>query len=262
MIATEDTRFEFGQNWSNYSKGISQTELEFARIGVQKLLPENFDPAGKSFLDIGSGSGLHAVAASRLGFGPIVAVDYDPKSVETTKRTAASFGADIEAFRDDILHSAVDQKFDVVYSWGVLHHTGDLDEAVRQAKARVKPGGLFIIAIYTKTPFCGMWQHLKRAYCSSGRPVQNVMVYSYYVILTGARALKGSLFRSYREQRGMNPFYDAVDWMGGYPYQSATPSEISRLVGPEFTLLSSLNTKAGLGLLGTGCAEYTFRLAA
>tara|TARA_B100000674_G_C37068090_1_gene570335 strand:+ start:83 stop:307 length:225 start_codon:yes stop_codon:yes gene_type:complete len=59
--------------------------------------------------------------------------------------------------------------------------------------------------------------------------------------------------------RGMNLYYDAIDWLGGYPYESASKDEILNMVGDKFKLLNSYSTSYKIGLLGTGCAEYVFQ---
>jgi len=247
-----EVRFQFGENWKDYSKTIDGTKLDAAIAGLKRLLPDGFDPAGKSFLDIGSGSGLHSVAATRLGFASVTATDYDRNSVEATKANAERFGANVTAFQDDILDTKLTSQFDLVYSWGVLHHTGDMERAVNTAAGLVAPGGTLIIALYLKTQFCGMWKNIKRAYSSGGTLRQRLMAEAYFAVLR-ARGLA-----NIHRERGMDFRHDAVDWLGGYPYESATPDETSFLVGPEFNLVKSFNTVAARGFFGTGCAEYTF----
>jgi 2-polyprenyl-6-hydroxyphenyl methylase/3-demethylubiquinone-9 3-methyltransferase len=251
---SQAVRFQFGENWSSYSKLIDDDAVAQAVSGLSRLLPQGLDPAGRSFLDIGSGSGIHAVAASRLGFFPILAVDYDPNSVVTTKKTAADSGASVEAYRDDILNSTITEQFDVVYSWGVLHHTGDMQSAIAKAKSLVKPGGTLIIAIYTKTKFCGMWKGIKRLYCVSPPPVQKAMALGFYGTLSTGQLIRGRKALT----RGMDRWHDSVDWLGGYPYESASADEVKSMVGQGFDLVQSFNTTPGLGLFGTGCGEYVF----
>lgn len=252
---TDNTRFAFGDNWSDYAKTVDERALTKAKAGLRKLLPDGFDPNGKSFLDIGCGSGLHSVAAHCLGFGPITAVDYDDNSVATTKTLAGRFNAPLNCFRDDILDTKLSGQFDVVYSWGVLHHTGDMERAISVARSFVKPDGTFIIAIYRKSPSCNMWRVIKRTYCRSPSLLKRTAEAGFYSVLRLAHAANGN---GDYNQRGMNLWNDAVDWLGGYPYQSATPEEIAEIVG-HFPLISFNTDQAPvLGLLGTGCAEYTF----
>lgn len=247
-------RYGFGDNWFDYASGVGDDQLSSADVGLRKLIPTELNPKGKTLLDIGSGSGLHAVAASRMGFG-VTATDYDQNSVLTTRAMASRFDAQIDSFRDDILNTNLTGSFDVVYSWGVLHHTGDMRRAIANAARLVKPGGTFIIAIYLKTPLCGFWKVEKRIYSWLPKGLQSVIAYGFrgFAIAIGAVPL--------REQRvrGMDWFHDARDWLGGYPYESASPEQVADLVGPGFELMQSFNTKAGSGILGSGCGEYVFR---
>jgi 2-polyprenyl-6-hydroxyphenyl methylase/3-demethylubiquinone-9 3-methyltransferase len=255
-----EVRFGFGENWSNYSRSVGEQDLLNAIAGLERILPDGFDPAGKSFIDIGCGSGLHSVAAARLGFSPIVCTDYDETSVATTRQNARRFGVEgkLQVIRDDILASRIDGRFEVVYSWGVLHHTGSMWPAIRAASRLVKPGGCFLIAIYLKTRFCGPWTAIKRFYCVAPRAVRTAMVYAFHAAKSARQVANGAFFREYRTQRGMNRFYDSIDWLGGYPYESATPAEIEAFLRDDFVLQKSASTAAPIGLLGSGCAEYTF----
>ena len=131
---SKSIRFGFGDNWKAYSNNINETQLKSAKEGVLKLLPNKFPLKLKSFLDIGCGSGLHAIAAKEIGFQRVLASDYDKVSIETACKNRDLFNSEIEIIQDDILNSEIKKKFDVVYSWGVLHHTGNMDKAIDQAK--------------------------------------------------------------------------------------------------------------------------------
>ncbi len=252
-----ENRFAFGQNWAGYAADVGNAELEEAKVGLLRLLPTDIDPRRATFFDIGSGSGLHSVAAARIGFKDITATDYDSESVATTKRLVEAFGVDsqVRAFRDDVLDSRVAEQFDVVYSWGVLHHTGDMWRAIDAAAARVRPGGVFIIAIYRRTPFCGAWRRVKYFYCRVPNAVKRAITYIYIGCLGVARGQDDG-----SSKRGMKRWSDAVDWLGGYPYESASPAEVVHHLSAQFDVLQTFGAdvqQRGLG--GSGCAEFVFR---
>ncbi|MEY2571583.1 MAG: hypothetical protein QOE63_1933, partial [Acidimicrobiaceae bacterium] len=134
---------------------------------------------------------------------------------------------------------------DIVYSWGVLHHTGDMWKAIRNAAKLVKPGGRFVIAIYNRADAprfftSERWQAIKRFYNHSPRPVQVAMELGY----RGAHAAnKLRQFQNprrvaaeYRHSRGMALKTDLIDWLGGYPYEFATVEEIVRFCEDELGL--------------------------
>src|SRR5580693_8447073 len=175
MSLTErETHFEFGENWKDYSRTIDQKRIDSAVAGVRKLFPDGL--AGKSFLDIGCGSGLHSLAALLLAAASVSAVDIDENSVSTTQALLTKYAPDLKwtATVASVFDASPDTlgKFDAVYSWGVLHHTGDMWRAIECATCFVKPGGLFAIAIYSATSCDSMWKAEKKFYSQAPRPVQ------------------------------------------------------------------------------------------
>ena len=258
-----ESHFEFGKNWSDYSRLIDDRAIEEAERGVLNLLTRD-EIAGASFLDIGSGSGLHSLAASRLGAKEITAVDIDPDSVETTRQVLAAHHVDATVVRKSVFDMEDIGSFDIVYSWGVLHHTGDMWAAVRAAAEHVKPGGLFVIALYQKTPLCGAWMIEKRIYTAAPRVLRQILKSVYHVGLMARLALVGRnparYIREYRSARGMSYWHDVHDWLGGYPYESSSPGETSDFVcGLGFEPVRTRPLPSGIGVFGTGCAEYVFR---
>jgi 2-polyprenyl-6-hydroxyphenyl methylase/3-demethylubiquinone-9 3-methyltransferase len=66
--------------------------------------------------------------------------------------------------------------------------------------------------------------------------------------------------RDYKTARGMNFHNDVHDWLGGFPYESATPDEVTaQFAALGFDPVVEKALPRSLGLFGTGCAEYTFR---
>jgi SAM-dependent methyltransferase len=261
------THFSFGENWRNYAAHIDASAIAEAEKGLLKLIaPEHLH--NSRFLDIGCGSGLHSLAALRLGVAEVVAIDLDLNSVETA-RNVLNLHAPVAKFDVKQL-SVFDQKlselgkFDIVYSWGVLHHTGDMWVAVDKAAGCVKPGGIFVLALYQKRLTCGAWKIEKRLYTNSPPFIQSIVkglfcgAFMLGLLVTGRNPMK--YVRNYKSARGMNFFNDVHDWLGGYPYESATPAEVEEhLACNNFEKLRSFPIKKGFGLFGTGCAEYTFR---
>ncbi len=266
-LLSAESHFAFGENWLDYAGKIDEPKITQAAADLQRLSGrERFD--GLSFLDIGCGSGLHALAAIRLGAARVVGVDIDTQSVEASRGTFARLAPQAKAeFRHVSVFDMTPQTyggFDLVYSWGVLHHTGDMYGALTKAAALVRPGGVFMVALYKKTPYCGMWLAIKRWYsAATPRAQQRAMK-----VRTGLHrlvlALAGRRFddyvRNYGERRGMDYYNDLHDWMGGYPYESISPEACRAFFGklgfrPEREFLARRYLTA---VLGTGCDEYTF----
>jgi 2-polyprenyl-6-hydroxyphenyl methylase/3-demethylubiquinone-9 3-methyltransferase len=267
-LTDRKTHFEFGENWKNYSKTIDQKRIDSAKEGVRKLFPEGLE--GKAFLDIGCGSGLHSLAALSLGAASVTAIDIDENSVGTTRTLLTKYAPDLKwaASVASVFEASPDQlgKFDVVYSWGVLHHTGDMWRAIGSATDFVNSGGQFAIAIYSATRCDSMWKAEKKLYSHGPRPIQWSIRQIYMVALLARQTLSGenpvSYVRNYPQMRGMNFSHDAHDWLGGYPYETATAAEIrDRVCKRGFTELRSFPLPITFGLFGSGCHEFVFRKA-
>jgi 2-polyprenyl-3-methyl-5-hydroxy-6-metoxy-1,4-benzoquinol methylase len=258
-----ETHFKFGENWRDYSAHIDDQVVASAVRSFQTLVkPEEI--AGRGFLDIGSGSGLHSLAAHLSGVGAITAVDIDAESVATTRRMLSERGVDARVEQRSVFDLKGMGEYDVVYSWGVLHHTGAMWRAIDAAAAHVVPGGLFVLALYKKTPMCGVWKAEKRLYTAAPKALQRIWLRMFGTAALIAKSLLGTnpfkYVRNYSSNRGMSYWHDVHDWLGGYPYESCTPAELNAHVcALGFTAVRKANIETGMGILGTGCAEYVFR---
>jgi SAM-dependent methyltransferase len=259
------THYEFGKNWSEFSETINERSIAEADKGILKLFPNN-ELAGKRVLDIGCGSGLHSLAALRQGAAEVAAIDIDPNSVATTRKVLGRFAPHdrwtVEV--KSVFDMPDEPKFDVVYSWGVLHHTGDMYRAIERAAARVAPGGLFCLALYRKTKYCPMWKIEKRIYTQGGRPVRFLLEQLFLVAFKRSFRGSGRTFEDYKNDyvkyRGMDFMTDIRDWLGGYPYESISEDEMLAFASKlGFEPVRRFCETPGSGLLGTGCDEYVFR---
>ncbi|HYY59119.1 MAG TPA: class I SAM-dependent methyltransferase, partial [Pyrinomonadaceae bacterium] len=133
-----ELRFEFGRNWRRFLSTLDEERILEAERSLRLMLEaETLD--GKSFLDIGSGSGLFSLAARRLG-ARVHSFDYDAESVACAQELKQRFfagDADWTIERGSVLDSDYVKRlgqFDIVYSWGVLHHTGAMWRALENAR--------------------------------------------------------------------------------------------------------------------------------
>jgi SAM-dependent methyltransferase len=262
-LRDRESHFQFGLNWQSYLPLVDDRRIQDATKALEKLCGGRLE--GRSFLDIGSGSGLSSLAALRLGADLVLATDIDPHSTKaTTELLSASpyrnWRSDTKTVFD--LTPEANGRFDIVYSWGVLHHTGAMWEAIRTAAKLVAENGLFIVAIYRKTPLCSFWRWEKRTYTHWPvfRPSAR-WLYKAAVIL--ALAAKGRGWPRV-ESRGMDWSHDVNDWLGGFPYESAPPAEIMGFITPlgfqvERTFLYGGTLAARTGIFGSGCNEFVFK---
>jgi len=148
----------------------------------------------------------------------------------------------------------------------VLHHTGDMDRAIQMAADQVRPGGLLALALYGKTPYCGLWTRIKRWYVGASPRVRAaaehlyVWLFGLYLLLRGRRLR--THIASYSRKRGMDFYHDVRDWIGGYPYESITPRRLAQLLTPLGFDLVSQNVRRRSGLFGSGNDEYLFKKSA
>jgi 2-polyprenyl-3-methyl-5-hydroxy-6-metoxy-1,4-benzoquinol methylase len=263
-----ETRFKFGKNWSNFLKLLNETRITEAKKSIQNCLGLS-DLKGKTFLDIGSGSGLFSLAAHQLG-AQVTSFDYDVESVACTNFLKEKYGNaenSWQVFQGSVLDQTLIQKlglFDVVYSWGVLHHTGNLLQALTNAHALVRAHGFLFISIYNDQGGASKrWTWVKKHYNQGGLVTRYcLMLYTLFRqwTLTFIRDLlkTGNFLKTwnnYSENRGMSAYYDLIDWVGGYPFEAAKPEVIFDFFRNKGFELICLKTCGG----GVGCNEFVFK---
>lgn len=263
--------FSFGRNWKHFLKRcLTPERIEIATAQTREAL--GLDTLrGLTFLDIGCGSGLFSYAAHSLNAERVTSFDIDPDSVRCCLEMRARAGnpENWTVFDGSILDTELLQQLpqaDIVYSWGVLHHTGDMWQAIRNAAKLVKPGGRFLIAIYNNLEYDTLtglrgsrgWLKLKRFYNNSGGLIRRCMectmaskdILKFLITLNNPF----TAIRRYEEQRGMSWWHDIVDWLGGYPYEFASVSEVFNFCHREFGMeLQWLQTNSSIG-----CNEFVF----
>lgn len=260
-------RFAFGRNWASFLGGLTETRIVESEKALRALLGmERLD--GVRFLDIGSGSGLSSLAARRLG-ATVRSFDYDLESVACTRVLRDRFfpsdmnwAVDQGSILDESYLSSLGQ-FDVVYSWGVLHHTGAMERAITNASQLVSAGGLLAFALYRKTALCPLWTVEKRWYCQASPRAQAAACRAYARLMRVAFAATGRNFKShvqsYSSVRGMDFWHDIRDWLGGFPYESIAPGEVEEVMKRlGFSRLRSNVRPRSIGLFGSGCDEYVY----
>lgn len=252
-------RFQFGENWSRFLSLMNDERINEAESSLKQMLGVD-SLKGKSFLDIGSGSGLFSLAARRLG-AQVLSFDYDPSSVACTREMKHRYYPDDDKWTV-AEGSVLDAKFmkdcnqfDVVYSWGVLHHTGNMSTAFKHAVNALRPDGMLFIAIYNDQGLVSRyWTVVKKIYNQS-LILRPFVIAIHLPYLLGLRFLIRLASGRLKLDRGMSMWYDMLDWLGGYPFEVAKPEFVV-----EYFLRYGLTLKK-LRTCGSrmGCNEYVFK---
>jgi 2-polyprenyl-3-methyl-5-hydroxy-6-metoxy-1,4-benzoquinol methylase len=255
-------RFAFGANWRAFIDTVDEAKIQIATESLVRALGIP-DLTGRTFLDVGCGSGLFSLAAHRLG-AEVRSFDFDADSVAATAELRARFapGAAWPVEQGSILdeqYVAGLGRYDIVYSWGVLHHTGDLWRAVDQAARLVKPGGLLFVSVYNDQGLASrLWTRVKLRYNRSGRAGRATIValsagylWRWQPLVRAVRWFQGE---QPARARGMSVRHDLIDWVGGYPFEVAKPETVFGFLRERGFELRHLKTCAG----GLGCNEYVF----
>jgi 2-polyprenyl-3-methyl-5-hydroxy-6-metoxy-1,4-benzoquinol methylase len=251
--------FDFGSNWEEFSKRrVDRRRLEIACESLRSLLEkESF--VGSSFLDVGCGSGLFSIAAHQLGATKVVGIDVNPRCIEISQanRDLLAPGALIEFHVASALEPDQIERFgsfDLVYAWGSLHHSGSMWNAVHNVSKCVAPGGTLVMAIYNKHITSPIWRSIKWFYNQAPRLVQRLMILIFAGIIYIAKFLV-TRTNPLNKERGMDFWFDVIDWVGGYPYEYAARTEVERSVcGHGFLLQCYVPAQ-----VPTGCNEFVFR---
>jgi len=260
-----ELRFGFGKNWQKFLNLLNDHRIEQAQASLLEFWPKEVErPA---FLDAGSGSGTFSLAARKLG-ARVVSFDFDPNSVACTQQLRKQFFPDENDWRIEqgsvLDHSFLARlgTFDIVYSWGVLHHTGAMWLGMENLISNVKPGGLLVVALYNdqgrKSDF---WRTVKRIYCSGtfGRwLITGVFVPLFLAafFVNDLRRFRNPFarYRSAHDARGMSVVTDIIDWIGGYPFEVAKPHQVREFYKNHgFDLVEQKLTRS------LGCNEFVFR---
>lgn len=289
-------RFAFGRNWKSFVDLVDEGRVRSAIDSLRETLGVE-DLTGRTFLDVGCGSGLFSLAAHRLG-ARVHSFDFDAEAVESAVRLRHAFVPDasgtiergsIDASgtieREPI--SAIGRKpigaswtiergsilddgylarlgsFDVVYAWGVLHHTGAMWRAFDAAVGLVAPGGLLFVSLYNdQGRQSRIWTAVKRRYNRSGPMTRGALIagssayiYRAWPLLKAARLLRGRADPTVPQPRGMSRWHDMLDWVGGYPFEVSKPEQVLARAQAHDLGLVLLKTCAG----GLGCNEYLLR---
>lgn len=239
--------FEFGKNWNNYSKKIRSKNIHISIDDLKYYL--GIKLKNKKFLDIGCGSGLSSLAACKLG-ARVTSFDVDNLSTATTIALKKKYLSSSKKWKILNHGNVLDKKFcknlgkfDIIYAWGVLHHTGNLWLSLRNIFLNSKKNTIFFIALYNDEGFYSrVWWIIKKIYDILYFDIFKKIYFIFVLIFC---TLKNYVFtianitqsfkdlkilfktiKNYEKSRGMSYWNDQLDWIGGYPFEVSKPEKI------------------------------------
>lgn len=253
-----DERFAFGENWTKFLRLLTDERISDAERSLEEMLGTS-TLEGARFLDAGSGSGLFSLAARKLG-ASVHSFDYDSASVACTMELKRRFFPDDSAWiieQGSVLDRAYMEglgRFDVVYSWGVVHHTGNMWSALDNVLSAVAGGGAAFVAIYNDQGWISRyWRLVKRTYVRFP-PLRWPIKVAHAPYLVGAPMFLRWVTGRLRPDRGMSYLRDLSDWVGGYPFETAKPEQVVDFCVRRGFAMRKLRTVGAR----QGCNEFVF----
>ncbi|HEX7195146.1 MAG TPA: methyltransferase domain-containing protein [Chthoniobacterales bacterium] len=263
------TQFDFGENWEDFSRNALDSEkVRQAKEDFQRLL-DGIPLENRSFLDIGFGQGLSLLSAASGG-ARCLGIDINARCLQVLSQNGKSFFPDIpdeqigrlqgSILDPELIHKlqldsrAKEGKFDIVHSWGVLHHTGSMFQAIQNSAALVSDQGYLVLAIYQTHWSSPLWKWVKFLYNKSPAIGRRLFIWLFYPLIYLAKWIV-TRENPKNKNRGMDFYHDVIDWVGGYPYEYANRAEITDYLKElGFDLIRFFPPAAP-----TGCMEFVFR---
>lgn len=250
--------FDFGENWQEFSRThVNPERLATAAGSLQNLLGRD-SLEGLTFLDVGCGSGLFSIAASTMGAERVVGIDINPRSIAASEmnRKRLSQKSAMEFIQMSVLDTAALHalgQFDIAYAWGSLHHTGAMWQAIQNTSECVAPRGTYVLAIYNQHLTSPLWRFIKRYYSSLPRMGQEIIAVPFAGLIYFAKLI-ATRQNPFNKERGMDFWYDVIDWLGGYPYEYATPDRVQDFMcALDYGMQKEISAQ-----VPTGCNEFVF----
>lgn len=198
----------YKDHWTDYP-----LELKGVLKHLEELFPEGVK--GKRVLDGGSGSGMVSVAFALMG-ADVTGVDITPKCVENGYKRAEHYGVKCKFINESLVTLDLsNEHFDIIYSWGVLHHTEDARQSFFSLARHLREGGEIIVAVYLKTKISWFWNFARIFYQNAPTVFKTIFLNIGSVFLNIVDLFRKIIFNKERYMmRGTNNKEILNDWFG------------------------------------------------
>ncbi len=198
----------YKDHWTKYP-----LEIQGVLDHLLEIFPEGV--GGRRVLDAGSGSGMVSVAFALLG-ADVTGVDITDQCVQNGYKNANRFNVDCRFLKRNLISLDLeDEKFDIIYSWGVLHHTEDAKASFRSLAKHLKSNGDMIIAVYLKTGISRFWNFSRIFYQKAPEKFKSIFLEGGSRILDFVDIFNRLLLKKQRYMmRGTDNYEIINDWFG------------------------------------------------
>jgi ubiquinone/menaquinone biosynthesis C-methylase UbiE len=236
------------EQWTADPCGPDGTGAERLLAGRREYAPwmaEQLDyngAAGLDVLDLGCGQGIDVCEFARVG-ARVTGIDLTPRHIELALEHVEEFGVEATLLEGDVERLPfADSSFDRVVSNGVLHHTPDIEAALREARRVLRPGGSFTVILYNRNSWHYwlsqfLWRGVVRRQMLRERSMSAVLSANVEFSTIGARPLVRVYSRRqvHRLLRHTG-FRSVVTWVcpfraGDAPFVEHLPSRLRRTGG-------------------------------
>lgn len=212
--------------WTQHLPKIEK-QIEFLNKLIGRDNIEN-----KIVLDAGCGTGIAAISFKKLGANKVIGIDISKKSLLTAKKLAEEAGVKLKFITGDLLNLPLKGNFDIIHSFGALHHTGDTKGAFANLINLLGENGQFYLALYWRTRLTFLHQFIRKILRllpeSAWEPISKFIT----KFMVGKK----------KTQRGFDGYGEALDWLCVPHRDHYRPEEIKKWF-KEYNMQSELLVK-------------------
>jgi len=237
IVASRVKRF-YDDLWTRYTPAYDSccehVELFFSDAEIE----------GKRILDAGCGMGVFSVVFGKKGAARVIGIDLSEEGVRRAQRAASHFNLSNVEFREgNILRLPYpDGSFDIVWSWGTLHHTAEPLKALEELIRVLKNGGTLFVTLYRSTKLSFLHEGIRKTLRLAHRRMWPLLAKLIALALFPATLF---LKRRKKARAGENLSDLVLDWYFNPVRHYYRPGEIRQLLEQEGLIIEKFLPASG-----------------